>query len=56
MLTTIVADDTDYNVYSPITRVYKPTGVASRGALVAMERVDTGSPRTGGSTPALTST
>lgn len=33
MLTTIVADDTDYNVYSPISRVCRPAGVASRGAL-----------------------
>jgi hypothetical protein len=52
MLTTIVADDTDYNGYSPINRVYRPAGVVSRGALVP---ADNGSPRTGGSTPALTS-
>jgi hypothetical protein len=52
MLTTIVANDTDYNVYSPMSRVYRPAGIASRGALVP---ADNGSPRTGGSTPALTS-
>jgi len=56
MLTTIVADDTDYNVYSPISRVYRPAVVASRGALFVVEPADNGSPRTGGSTPALTST
>jgi hypothetical protein len=56
MLTTIVADDTDYNVYSPMSRVYRPAGFASRGILVVVELVDNGSPRTGGSTPALTST
>jgi hypothetical protein len=53
MFTTIVADGTDYNVYSPISRVYRPAGVASRGALVP---AGNGSPRTGGSAPALTST
>jgi hypothetical protein len=56
MLRTIVTDDTDYNVYSPIIRVYRPAGVASRGALVVVELVYNGSPRIGGSTPALTST
>jgi hypothetical protein len=54
MLTTIVTDGTDYNVYSPISRVYMPATVASRGALSVVEPVDNGSPRTGGS--ALTST
>jgi hypothetical protein len=56
MLTTIVADDTDYNVYSPISRVYRPAEVASAGALFVVEPADNGLPRTGGSTPALTST
>jgi len=56
MLTTIVADGTDYNVYSPMSQVHWPTGVASRGVLAAVGFIGNGSPRTGGSTPALTST
>ena len=56
MLTTIVADCTDYNVYPPMIGVYRPAGVGSPGAPVVVELVDNGSPRTGGSTPVLTST
>jgi len=56
MLTTIVADGTDYNVHSPMSRFHKPTGVSLREAMVAVNYDGNGTPRTGGSAPALTST